>query len=134
MNFTERCQKRISIFWIINIGLKRSSPDLETGAEPYRLELEEEFGKNLVFTKKICEAKRNYLLICCWEIFLKEKHELATKALVSKKLSLGGGGGGSSAIYKKNYCAILRNLGVGALTKYLTIDKFLSICRVIILW
>jgi hypothetical protein len=28
----------------LNIGDKESSSDLETGAEPHRLELEEEFG------------------------------------------------------------------------------------------
>jgi hypothetical protein len=28
-----------------NIGDKESSSDLETGAEPHRIELEEEFGK-----------------------------------------------------------------------------------------
>jgi hypothetical protein len=31
----------------INIGDKESSSDLETGAEPHRLELEEEFGEFL---------------------------------------------------------------------------------------
>jgi hypothetical protein len=46
----------------LNIGDKESSSDLENGAEPHRLELEEEFGKNLVFKKKICEAKRFFSL------------------------------------------------------------------------
>jgi hypothetical protein len=31
----------------LNIGDKESSSDLETGAEPHRLELEEEFGEFL---------------------------------------------------------------------------------------
>jgi hypothetical protein len=35
------------IFISTNIGDKESSSDLETGAEPHRLELEEEFGEFL---------------------------------------------------------------------------------------
>ena len=34
-------------FISLNIGDKESSSDLETGAEPHRLELEEEFGEFL---------------------------------------------------------------------------------------
>jgi hypothetical protein len=63
----------------LNIGDKESSSDLETGAEPHRLELEEEFGKNLVFTKKICEAKRFFSLSPVQRFFRKKKHEWATK-------------------------------------------------------
>jgi len=33
-----------SFTFLYNIGDKESSSDLETGAEPHRLELEEEFG------------------------------------------------------------------------------------------
>ncbi|MGD9276903.1 MAG: hypothetical protein PVJ67_07060 [Candidatus Pacearchaeota archaeon] len=53
----------------LNIGDKESSSDLETGAEPHRLELEEEFGKNLVSKKEICEAKRFFSLspVKSWE-------------------------------------------------------------------
>jgi hypothetical protein len=63
-----------------NIGDKESSSDLETGAEPHRLELEEEFGKNLVFKKKICEAKRFFSLSPVQRFFRKKKHELTHKA------------------------------------------------------
>ena len=59
----------------LNIGDKESSSDLETGAEPHRLELEEKFGKNLVFKKKICEAKRFFSLSPVQRFFRKKKHE-----------------------------------------------------------
>jgi len=63
-----------------NIGDKESSSDLETGAEPHRLELEEEFGKNLVFKKKICEAKRFFSLSPVQRFLIYQKHELTPKA------------------------------------------------------
>lgn len=63
-----------------NIMDKESSSDLETGAEPHRLELEEEFGKNLVFTKKICEAKRFFSLSPVQRFLIYQKHELTRKA------------------------------------------------------
>ena len=90
------CRSRISH----NIGNKGSSSDLETGAEPHRLELEEEFGKNLVFTKKICEAKRFFSLSPVQRFLIYQKHEWRTKSphkflilrcYISKiSLSLGG--------------------------------------------
>jgi hypothetical protein len=63
----------------LNIGDKESSSDLETGAEPHRLELEEEFGKNLVFTKKICEAKRFFSLSPVQRFLIYQKHEWSKK-------------------------------------------------------
>jgi hypothetical protein len=38
---------RAHLLIYFNIGDKESSSDLETGAEPHRLELEEEFGEFL---------------------------------------------------------------------------------------
>jgi hypothetical protein len=63
----------------MNIWDKESSSDLETGAEPHRLELEEEFGKNLVFTKKICEAKRFFSLSPVQRFLIYQKHEWSKK-------------------------------------------------------
>ena len=62
-----------------NIGDKESSSDLETGAEPHRLELEEEFGKNLVFTNKICEAKRFFSLSPVQRFLIYQKNEWSKK-------------------------------------------------------
>ena len=66
-----------------NIGDKESSSDLETGAEPHRLELEEEFGKNLVFKKKICEAKRFFSLSPVQRFFRRKNTSGARSDLVS---------------------------------------------------
>jgi hypothetical protein len=63
-----------------NIRDKESSSDLETGAEPHRLELEEEFWKNLVFTKKICVSKKIFLFIPCSAIFSQEKTRVEQEA------------------------------------------------------
>jgi len=68
------------VFIALNIGDKESSSDLETGAEPHRLELEEEFGKNLVFTKKICVSKKIFLFIPCSAIFDLSKTRVEQKA------------------------------------------------------
>jgi hypothetical protein len=77
-DLSERQRGQISIFG--NIGDKESSSDLETGAEPHRLELEEEFGKNLVSKKEICEAKRFFSLSPVQRFLIYQKHELTHKA------------------------------------------------------
>ncbi len=72
-----------------NIGDKESSSDLETGAEPHRLELEEEFGKNLVFKKKISVRKKIFLFIPCSAIFdLSKTRADAQSVLVSCETAL----------------------------------------------
>jgi len=73
-----------------NIGDKESSSDLETGAEPHRLELEEEFGKNLFSTKEICVSKKIFLFIPCSAIFdLSKTRAGLKKSLVSKNSFFG---------------------------------------------
>ena len=66
---------------MMNIGDKESSSDLETGAEPHRLELEEEFGEFLQeiplypllslvrpFMPKVCKTApskaKEFFLLC----------------------------------------------------------------------